>query len=368
MATSPSSSSSPHLQRISDSDVNKSSISPMQTYHLQLFLSFLLFAFSLSSFSFILISLYRKKKKKNPSNPLSLFRLSLSKNSKKGNQNQPHPLFVEILTSNHPPKWASLERSSFSSSLPLIGADDLDGSMDDRSNQNGSEVDLDFCGEDCDKSVELKGKKKKKRGKKKRQSSQVEEGGREEEGCGTESRAGVAAKQGADCLYPFTSAASATQRKIKQHYDQLVKSNDAKALTMAQVGEFANCLIEARNELQHKSEIIQRKFTITKALLFKADRSSFDRLYQQIYKLEAEQKRLEEDASVYNRLQEQLKLSPAYKQMLEIAVRMELQAKSGELVESPETDSADISFEELLAQEKKDSFWQRNGKLRSCVS
>lgn len=206
----------------------------MQTYHLQLFLSFLLFAFSLSSFSFILISLYRKKKKKNPSNPLSLFRLSLSKTSKKGNQNQPHPLFVEILTSNHPPKWASLERSSFSASLPLIGADELDGSMDDRSNQNGSEVDLDFCGEDCDKSVELKGKKKK-RGKKKRQSSQVEEGGREEEGCGTESRAGVAAKQGADCLYPFTSAASATQRKIKQHYDQLVKSNDAKALTMAQV-------------------------------------------------------------------------------------------------------------------------------------
>lgn len=35
----------------------------------------------------------------------------------------------------------------------------------------------------------------------------------------------------------------------------------------------------------------------------------------QIYKLEAEQKRLEEDAAVYNRLQEQLKLSPAYKQV-----------------------------------------------------
>lgn len=43
--------------------------------------------------------------------------------------------------------------------------------------------------------------------------------------------------------------------------------------------------------------------------------------------------------------------------MLEIAVRMELKAKSGELVESPDADFADISFEELLAQEKKDSFW-----------
>ena len=36
---------------------------------------------------------------------------------------------------------------------------------------------------------------------------------------------------------------------------------------------------------------------------------------------------------------------------------MELKAKSGKLVESTDTDLDDISFEELLAQEKKDSFW-----------
>lgn len=35
----------------------------------------------------------------------------------------------------------------------------------------------------------------------------------------------------------------------------------------------------------------------------------------QIYKLELEQKRLEEDAFVYNSLQYQLKLSPAYKKV-----------------------------------------------------
>ncbi|XP_042484441.1 uncharacterized protein LOC122064750 [Macadamia integrifolia] len=134
-----------------------------------------------------------------------------------------------------------------------------------------------------------------------------------------------------------------------------------------QVCHFANCLIEARNELKHKSEINQRKFSITKALLYKADRSSFDRLCQQVYKLEAEQKRLEEDATVYNRLQQQLKLSPAYKKMLEIGSLMELEAGSDQLVESTDTEFADISFEELLAQEKKDAFWQKNGKLRSCT-
>ncbi|KAG5248639.1 hypothetical protein OIU76_004667 [Salix suchowensis] len=170
------------------------------------------------------------------------------------------------------------------------------------------------------------------------------------------------------CLYPFTSTSSATQRKIKHQYDQLVKCNESNALTLAQVGEFANCLIEARTELQHKSEVIKRKFTITKALLFKADRSSIDRLRQQIYKLELEQKRLEEDTFVYNWLQQQLKLSPAYQKMLEISACVESKAKSEEVIEMKDHEFGDISFEELLAQEKKDVFWQKNGKLRTYSS
>ncbi|KAK9142337.1 hypothetical protein Syun_011737 [Stephania yunnanensis] len=169
-------------------------------------------------------------------------------------------------------------------------------------------------------------------------------------------------------FYPFTSSSSATQRKIKAQYDQIVKSHDSKALTLSQVTQFVNCLVEARNDLQHKSEIIQRRFTIVKALLYKTDRSSLVRFSQQMYKLEAEQKRLEEDTLVYNRLQEQLKLSPAYKQMIEIGVRMEQKASSDKLVDATDAEFASISFEELLAQEKKDTFWQRNGKLRSCTS
>jgi len=44
-------------------------------------------------------------------------------------------------------------------------------------------------------------------------------------------------------------------------------------------------------------------------------------------------------------------------QMLEISASMELKANSGEPMNSTDTEFADISFEELLAQEKKDSFW-----------
>ncbi|CAK7356851.1 unnamed protein product [Dovyalis caffra] len=269
-------------------------------------------------------------------------------------------------------------------------------------------------GEERDGSVEdlKRVKKKKKRAKKKRLLDLKSE----ENGCGGDlekerehSGPGPGRiKPELVCLYPFTSTSSATQRKIKQQYDQLVKCNESNGLTLAQamvlasclmhlgcealnmkikdmdvkrrglkratkVGEFANCLIEARTELQHKSEVIKRKFTITKALLFKADRSSIDRLRQQIYKLELEQKRLEEDAFVYNWLQQQLKLSPAYKKVRIVEkgkendrdACMELKAKSGEVIEKKETEFADISFEELLAQEKKDAFWQKNGKLRT---
>ncbi|XP_031388970.1 uncharacterized protein LOC116201724 [Punica granatum] len=218
-----------------------------------------------------------------------------------------------------------------------------------------------------------KRKKKRARKKSKRPDLDKEEeqsiGGGDEKkvvGSGLSADLGSRDKPELICLYPFTSSGSATQRRIKQQYDELVKSHDSKGLALAQVGEFAKCLVEARNELQHKSEVIHRKFSIAKALLFKADKSSFDRVRQQIYKLELEQKRLEEDAFVYNWLQQQLKISPAYKKMLEISASMELKAKSGELVESKDADLPEISFEEFLAQEKKDSFWQKFGKSRSC--
>ncbi|KAL0704433.1 hypothetical protein Bca4012_070858 [Brassica carinata] len=175
---------------------------------------------------------------------------------------------------------------------------------------------------DGDEGVSAKKKKRKRRGKKKKK-SEVRGGGNDESG-GDGLVPKLETKPEFVCLYPFTSSSSATQRKIKQQYDHLVKCNSAKGLTLAQVGEFANCLIEAKNELQNKSEVIKRKYSITKALLFKADRSSFDRLRQQV---------------------------------LEISASMELKDKTSTELDSQDDEVSDISFEELLEQEKKDSFW-----------
>lgn len=306
-----------------------------------------LFTLSFISISLLFFSLFRRLRRaeeENEQDPqsktsISTLKLSLSKLSDK-------TLNAHQLNSTQFPQSILLE-------LLPSGCDDP---IDSGSNS----------GREGEKESKGKKKKKKKRAKKKQNSSsdmvdlQVGSGREEREG-----EVRLKNKEELVCLYPFTSSSSATQRKIKRQYDQLVRSHESKGLALAQVGQFVNCLVDARNELQHKSECIKRKFTITKALLLKADRSSFDRLRQQIYKLELEQKRLEEDAFVYNWLQHQLKLSPAYQKMVELGSCIESKAKSDETTENLDAEQNNISFEEFLAQEKKDAFWQKYGKTKS---
>ncbi|KAK6794242.1 hypothetical protein RDI58_007695 [Solanum bulbocastanum] len=107
-------------------------------------------------------------------------------------------------------------------------------------------------GHDVERVEENKDKertKKKKGAKKKRPNLNSEEEGKRDYGV-------VKEKEELVCLYPFTKSYCATQRKIKQHYDELVKSHESNGLTLAQVGQFVNCLVEERNELQHKSKVI----------------------------------------------------------------------------------------------------------------
>ncbi|CAA3023286.1 uncharacterized protein LOC111369550 [Olea europaea subsp. europaea] len=248
----------------------------------------------------------------------------------------------------------SKEKSKKIPSLPVDDADNYEKKRTQQQKQeNAYKSDKNEDPNDKKGSDQEENKRKKKRVKKKRPDSNCVE---------------KKDKEDILCLYPFTKSSSAIQRKIKLQYDQIVKSHESKSLTLAQVGKFVNCLVEARNELQNKSEVIKRKFIITKAILFKADKSSVNRLHQQICKLELEHKRLEDDAFVYNWLQQQLKLSPAYEKMLELGACMEeIKSNSVDLVESTDANFSDISFEELLAQEKKDSFWQRKGRYKPCL-
>ncbi len=77
--------------------------------------------------------------------------------------------------------------------------------------------------------------------------------------------------------------------------------------------------------------------------------------------MELEHKKLEEDIALYNKMQEHLKQSPAYMKMLEYGrAHFNTSPETGKFVERPlmlDEEEQEISFEELLAQEKKDAFW-----------
>ncbi|CAM0880224.1 unnamed protein product [Alopecurus aequalis] len=166
--------------------------------------------------------------------------------------------------------------------------------------------------------------------------------------------------------FPLASVAGALQRRITARYDDLARASQDQCLTIDQVREFLDCLVDARNDLLQKSENARRKLTIKKALLSNSRncRSSYDelRLSKQADKLESEYERLSKDAAIYDYLEEQLRLSEPYKRMTEVHDAAEKEALEQALAaEEPE-----MTFEELLAEEKKDAaFWWPDGKRRS---
>uniref|UniRef100_A0A0E0JF75 Uncharacterized protein n=1 Tax=Oryza punctata TaxID=4537 RepID=A0A0E0JF75_ORYPU len=165
--------------------------------------------------------------------------------------------------------------------------------------------------------------------------------------------------------FPLASVAGALQRRITARYDDLARASQAHSLTIHQVHEFINCLVDARNELLHKSETVQRSCRIKKALLSNPcsrRANSYDRLCEQVHKLEAEHKRLKKDADIYNYIQEQLQKSHSYKLLIELSALVEKANREDALA----AEAAEMTFEELLAQEKSDAaFWQRHRKLTS---
>lgn len=212
---------------------------------LQMFLFFFLFSFALSFiffFPFYFKKLHKQEEDGKPQNEAALLNRSLSDIVDKKAQTQqndtthlPHSLLLEILPSNSA-KWGG-----------LFTGEDQPPSGD--TGQVGLGRETERCR--CESSGENQRttKKKKKRGKKKRLDSKGEEENgedgisfaeeekkkREESSHGG---TGSRVKPELVCLYPFTSTSSATQRKIKQQYDQLVKCHENKGLTLAQVKNF----------------------------------------------------------------------------------------------------------------------------------
>ncbi|KAL5654099.1 hypothetical protein ACJX0J_033418, partial [Zea mays] len=115
--------------------------------------------------------------------------------------------------------------------------------------------------------------------------------------------------------FPLASVAGVLQRRIHARYDDLARASEAQCLTIEQVNEFLNCLVDARNELLQRYENVQRSFKIKKAMLsnHRNYRTSYDRLFEQVRRLETESDSLKKDAAIYNFVQERLQKSAPYK-------------------------------------------------------
>lgn len=208
--------------------------------HSQIYKPMLYFCFLVFFFTFFLLvisySTYKRLKKpeqnrekEDTQKPIRSdqleFERALDETTGEARENDPthltHSLLLEILPSDSP-KW------------DCLFGEEKGGDPD----SNGSGLDMNGVDPVGDQRVM---KKKKKRAKKKRMNSLAEEGGggggSEERPCVERGNSGQGSrvKQELVCLYPFTSSSSAMQRRIKQQYDELVKCNETKGLTLAQV-------------------------------------------------------------------------------------------------------------------------------------
>lgn len=201
-----------------------------------MFLSALLFTLSISCLSIFIFSLVSKKR-------------SSQVLHHRGRKNlETHNAFVSVITSNtaSSPEIRvdnqdniqtdlrgktcgsdpnqQLSRSLLHDILPSDASKWAQLFSDDIFGKKGSDMDGFPVGTE-EEEEEKMSKKKKKRGKKKKPDP-IE--------CSEEARK-KEKKEELVCLYPFTTSTSATQRKIKQQYDQLVKSHESNGLTLAQV-------------------------------------------------------------------------------------------------------------------------------------
>lgn len=195
-------------------------------HHHTMLVSLLLIVFTLSLFSlsFIVFSLYYRK---------FFYARTKPKQQEKTENGIETPLLYSFQASDendgkaqlgHGSKATQLTRSIVLEVLPSDSARWAEFFADGGLDKSGSGLDGD--------EEEEKKKKRKKRAKKKRPDPNGEGGG----GGGEEKKKDKMEELAS--LFPFTTSSSAIQRKIKNQYDQLVKSHESTGLTLVQVFVF----------------------------------------------------------------------------------------------------------------------------------
>ncbi|CAM9149337.1 unnamed protein product, partial [Discosporangium mesarthrocarpum] len=171
----------------------------------------------------------------------------------------------------------------------------------------------------------------------------------------------------------ITTRNGAIQREMQEAYRKLIVANVERKLTLQDVASFSTFLVGVRSRLQEKGSSLRRKHTVLSSLLKHAPRARVQRIYSDLSAVEEQESALSKDVDLFNKLQQDLKDSPAYKAMMDYGKSSGMVNIDGTMMpdpaKHPELEAmASMSVKDMLAEFKMEDRRNQQASLASHLS
>lgn len=166
----------------------------------------------------------------------------------------------------------------------------------------------------------------------------------------------------------ITTRNGAIQREMQDAYRKLICANVERKLTLQDVASFSTFLVGVRVRLHQKGLNLHRRHSVLSSLLKHAPRARVQRIYSDLAVVEEQECALTKDVDLFNKLQKDLKESPAYKAMMEYGQSSGMVNVHGTMMpdptKHPELEAmANMSVKDMLAEFKMED--KRNEQQQS---
>ncbi|CAM9755840.1 unnamed protein product [Pylaiella littoralis] len=157
----------------------------------------------------------------------------------------------------------------------------------------------------------------------------------------------------------ITTRNGAIQREMQDAYRKLICANVERKLTLQDVASFSTFLVGVRVRLHEKGSNLRRRHSVLSSLIKHAPRARVQRIYSDLAAVEEQESALTKDVDLFNKLQQDLKESPAYKAMMEYGQSSGMVNVDGTMMpdptKHPELEAmAAMSVKDMLAEFKKE--------------
>eukprot|EP00903_Cladosiphon_okamuranus_P013222 g12332.t1 len=169
----------------------------------------------------------------------------------------------------------------------------------------------------------------------------------------------------------ITTRNGAIQREMQDAYRKLICANVERKLTLQDVASFSTFLVGVRVRLHEKGSNLRRRHSVLSSLIKHAPRARVQRIYSDLAAVEEQESALTKDVDLFNKLQQDLKESPAYKAMMEYGQSSGMVNVDGTMMpdptKHPELEAmAEMSVKDMLAEFKMED--KRNEQNNSANS